>query len=310
MRIYVKHLQKRGKSGWRYRRKVPANLREALGQTEIVTPLGRSEAEALRHYPRAHADAEKELAAAALRLKQRSPDTARMTPLELHRWATQHLRNEWGMEREPTVEELEGDPYGGGRDALSERIFASYRLDEEGHPIGLSTRDEALLRALNTGRHDPRPDPTLEDARRLYLKEKVRNDKKNELQLERVFQFVKDALGRDRKLSSLRREDAKEVRDYMLDGRSASSVDRYLNTLRAVIKHAIKEYDLASRNPFMGLEVGHRDKAEPDKDKRRPFTDKELKATRERILRLAKDDLQHIWRILERPDAALRRWQG
>ena len=67
MRIEVQHVQKRGKAGWRYRRKVPTNLRGILGKTEIV--IGRSDQEALKKYAKAHAEAEYQLKDAALRLK-------------------------------------------------------------------------------------------------------------------------------------------------------------------------------------------------------------------------------------------------
>ena len=42
--------------------------------------------------------------------------------------------------------------------------------------------------------------------------------------------------------------------------------------MRAVLNHALKEYDLEWRNPFMGLEVVRKDKAEPNRDQRRPFS--------------------------------------
>ncbi|MER8368057.1 hypothetical protein NKH70_21200 [Mesorhizobium sp. M0991] len=106
----------------------------------------------------------------------------------------------------------------------------------------------------------------------------------------------------DRKLASIKRADAMEVRDHMdhmLDGRKASSVDRYLNVVRAVINHAIRDFDLSGvTNPFMNLEAASKDKAEPDKDKRRPFTLDEVTAITARISYHAKADLQHIWTIL------------
>ncbi|RWG22538.1 MAG: hypothetical protein EOQ55_03080 [Mesorhizobium sp.] len=85
----------------------------------------------------------------------------------------------------------------------------------------------------------------------------------------------------------------------MLDGRKASSVDRYLNVVRAAINHAIREFDLSGViNPFMNLEAAPKDKAEPDKDKRRPFTLDEVAAITARIAYHAKTDLRRIWTIL------------
>jgi hypothetical protein len=47
MLMSVPFLQKRG-NVWRYRSKVPSELKEALGRREIVFPIGASENEALR----------------------------------------------------------------------------------------------------------------------------------------------------------------------------------------------------------------------------------------------------------------------
>lgn len=144
------------------------------------------------------------------------------------------------------------------------------------------------------------PKPTLEDARRLYLKDRVGDDKTKEMELDRIFKLVREALGKDRMLVSIKRLDAREVRDHMADGRKASSVDRYLNVVRAVINHAIREFDLTDfMNPFMNLEAARKDKAEPDRDARRPFTSDELKAVNGRMALLARPDLQLLWRILE-----------
>ncbi|MER8866957.1 hypothetical protein NKI19_25155 [Mesorhizobium sp. M0751] len=77
----------------------------------------------------------------------------------------------------------------------------------------------------------------------------------------------------------------------MLDGRKASSVDRYLNVVRAVINHVIRDFDLSGVTyPFMNLEAASKDKAEPDKDKRRPFTLDEVTAITARISCHAKAD--------------------
>lgn len=40
MQITVKHVQKRGNAEWRYRRKVPQELRDVVGKREILIPLG------------------------------------------------------------------------------------------------------------------------------------------------------------------------------------------------------------------------------------------------------------------------------
>jgi len=195
----------------------------------------------------------------------------------------------------------EHDAEGNAREVIAEAIVEKYPRDEEGNPVGIGTEDAAALRALAYGACQARPEPTLVDARRQYEKDKVGDDDKKQKQVARIFGLLKDALGRDRTLRSLRREDAREVRDHMLaTGLAASSVDRYLNIVRAAFDHAVREFNLTGLlNPFAKLEAAPRDKAEPDRDKRRPFTAKELKAVDKRIALFARPDLRRIWRMLE-----------
>jgi len=298
MIVDVKYLQKRGKAGWRYRRKVPLRLMAVIGKREVLIPLGSSEVSALRRYPRVNAAVDRQFADAKVSLRRRDGDNQQQpqTPLELFQYGLQELRA-MGFDPNHQSDDEDSDEVI-GRDAEADRIISKYRLDDEGYPLDVQPKDAAILRALFGGA--ARPAPTIEDARRLYLKERVGDDEKKRHELERVFALVETVLQGDRVVTSLRREDAKDVRDTMLDGRKPSSVDRYLNVVRAVLNHAAKEYDLTNwRNPFMGLEVGRKSKAEPDRDKRRPFTEEERRATHERILALANDNLQRIWRILE-----------
>ena len=63
MLMDVPYLQQRGGT-WRYRRKVPAALRKAVGKPEILFPLGSTKDEALRNYAKVRAKAERLLAEA------------------------------------------------------------------------------------------------------------------------------------------------------------------------------------------------------------------------------------------------------
>ncbi|MDR7225056.1 tyrosine-type recombinase/integrase [Aminobacter aminovorans] len=299
MKIDVKHIQKRGKAGWRYRRKIPEELRTILGKREHLVPLGTTEQEALKKYPRVHAEAEKLLSDAVKRVHGPAPTE----------WG--HFRDGITAARKigfrqdrdlPSPAGVETDTDWQARLKAVEKLALKYLPnfesigDDDDVPEFLPTEaDTALAQALLLNPSGI-PAPTLEDAKRLYLKERVGDDETKQMELERVFKLVREALGKDRKLGSIKREDAKEVRDHMLDGRKASSVDRYLNVIRAVFNHAIREFDLAGvTNPFMNLEAAPKDKAEPDKDKRRPFTLDEVTAITARIMSHAKEDLQHIW---------------
>lgn len=305
MRLEVQYVQKRGKSGWRYRRKVPAHLREILDKTEIVIPLGSSETEAIKNYYRAHAEAERQLAAALKRPTAKQAKSAVLyaeepTPFELAQSASIKIRS-FKLDRNWAGE---GDPDGNGseelaRSVIAESIMSKYTVDDEGYPIGVSAQDAALARSLLGGARLPRPNPTLKDAERLYLSEKISgrpNEKKKELETKRALAFITDTLERDPELIALSRQDAREVRDTLLDRVKPSSAERYLNTINAVINHAIKEFELNTVNRFAGLTVTKETAA---KDDRLPFSPDQLSKVRKRVLERGNEDLRRIWRILE-----------
>ncbi|MBL0934259.1 MAG: tyrosine-type recombinase/integrase [Rhizobiaceae bacterium] len=291
------HLQKRGKNEWRYRRKVPLALRPVLGKLEIVRRLGSTEKEAIKAHPKVHQEVERLFAEAKNPKKAAESVPAPMSSLEAFQDAQRHLRSlqldpEWTPGEEDDQEWI-------ARDVIADQIAKAYPVDDEGHPVGVSVSDAALLRGLAHGGRQKRPEPTLEDARKLYLKDKVRGDRKKELELTRIFKHVDDAIGSERKLTTIWRNDARELIDYMRDGREASTVTRYLNTVRAMFAHALNEYDLNHKNPFLKLEVEARDKAEPDRRKKRSYTDAELAACRERVIQFARSDLRYVWRIMQ-----------
>ncbi|WP_158553253.1 tyrosine-type recombinase/integrase [Mesorhizobium denitrificans] len=290
---------------WIYRRKVPKDLREKIGIREFKFPLGTTEAEAWKKYPTVHKETEKRIVEARKAVLN-PPKVQHQSELERFREARSRIR---ALQLNP---DWDGSDENEGiiRDVIADKIVSKYAEDEEGHPFGVTAEDAALLNTLAYGSRQKAPSPTINDAKRLYLKERVRDDEKKQKHVELVFSYLQKALGSDRVLTSLKREDAKEVRDYIYDGIKASSADRYLNTVRAALNHAIKEFDLNWKNPFMGLEVDHKGKGEPDRDSKRPFTDEEVKATHVRILGYAKQDLQHIWRILERTGCRLAEVTG
>lgn len=271
-----------------------------------MIPLGASEGEALRRYAKAHAQAEQLLAHAA-----RPAAAARApTALELYRAAHNQVE-EMGFDPSWSGTDSPEDNESIGRSAMADRIIDKHRLDHDGHPIGITARDVALLHALNAGAQDARPSPTLEDARRLYLTESVKDNEKRQQQLDLIFRLVAEVVKLNRPIASLRRADAREVRDHMLDGRSAASVERYLNTLRAVLNLAIKEMDLAGvQNPFMSLPTGDKETAIPDRRKRDVFSDEELARTRSYILANARPDLRLIWRLMQNTGCRLAEVTG
>lgn len=294
MLMAVPFLQKRGTS-FRYRRKVPEHLRDILGKREIAIPLGKSEQEALKHYAKAHAQAEKLLATAGLpQPTQTALDHFRAAQSQIEEWG---MDPEWAGEGDPDSPE---DDEAFARSVTAEGIAAKYREYQSGAQQEFSPRDKALIQSLMSGSRAPRPAPTLEDARRLYAEEKINGDKKKTQQLENIFKLIAPVVKLNRPLAELRRADAKNIRDCLLDGRKPQSAQRYLNTVRSLVNHAIREYELTGvTNPFDSLPVSKKEDATPDKTKRDAFTEVELNSTRARVLSMARDDVQLIWRILE-----------
>src|SRR5262245_4727001 len=88
MGMTLKYVQeRRGRQtnsiSFRYRRKVPEELRAVLGKSELVIPLGKTMGEVLRKYGEVHKEAERVLAAAwdeangVVRTKEKRAPTAR-----------------------------------------------------------------------------------------------------------------------------------------------------------------------------------------------------------------------------------------
>jgi integrase len=297
MGLVLKHVVRTKSDTWHYRRRLPKGVAEVLGQGEFKRLLGSTEKEAVKNFAKANGEFERVIAEARRRMA--APAKPR-TALGVHREAERRARELALLSVSIGGRMLPGsDP--DAAEILRDSYLASLQEDPEtGEPTGGSEVEARAIGLLASGGRLARPAPTLEDARKLYLKEKVGDDTKKKLELDRVFKLIHDALQRDRTLASLKREDAKEVRDHMRDGRKASSVERYLNVVRAVINHAIREFDLnGMANPFMNLEAGPRDRAEPDRDARRPFTEKEVKAVTARFLSRSRTDLRQIWQMLE-----------
>lgn len=305
MRLVLKHVQKRGDI-WRYRRKVPEQLREILGKGELVAPLGGNEQEAIERYGRVHGAAEKTLADAKVRLAEMLGQIPQRIVTPLDRFAkTRDAVKALGFAPEADGSEAEWFK----RSAVAERLVAGRATDpKSGYPVDMAPEETAIISALHSGLGQA-PLPTLEDAKRLYLEDRARRSnsselsrKKDQQRADRVVGHVVAALQRNPVLTELRRADARAVHAHMLRViNSPSTVERYLNDTRAIINHALKEMDLGHiANPFMGLEVASANEAETAKDRRRSFSSIELAAIRARIDALSRaPDLKHLWRILE-----------
>jgi hypothetical protein len=271
------------KTGKRYRRRVPERLQPFMEITEFTRFLGLTEREALRAYPGIHAECEKEFDLAEGKASGNPTEDAPKIPtteFDQYRALITELRAR-GADPEKEAYDLD-DPAGevewNTRSRAADAILDEYPIDPEtGDPVGVTAADLALVRALNW-KAPPPPPPTFEDATRRYIKDKGLDkdgSDKNRERVDRVARHVRAALGRDLPLPRLRRQDAREVMDYMLDDAgitSPATVERYLNDVRAIINHAIVEFDLSTyKNPFTKLNPPTKG---PAKNARNPFTEK------------------------------------
>lgn len=305
MRLTLKHVERTKSGSWQYRRRVPRTVATLITKREFKQKLGDTEREASVAWARYHAQVEREIAAAQKRLAQ--GEAAKDDNATDHQAYAEALRQ---------FNELIAAGFSQrDMESAADMIVQSYPVDPETDtPIGASALDTHKINLLRRGpKKHPPPEPTLGDAMTFYLKER-RGDEppealhRFEVATNRIVSLAKGALRRDPVLTSLTRQDARTVRDHMLDRLTATgkpispaSVARDLNGLNAIINFAAKEMPLPPdfQNPFSGLSVANARGRKAESDNRDPLPDKVLKAARARIVGHAKKDLALIWRLLE-----------
>ena len=194
MKIDVQYLQKLEDGRYRYRRVAPKELRAIIGRKVIVKPLGRDRAKALRAWHSVHADAERLLSEAATRL--RAASVAPPAAEDLPRWSSTSLDREIrALGLDPTMTRsmpMISTLTGSGATCSQIALSPSTRWMRRATPWR-RMKDAAILRALYGGYPVARPEPTIEDAKALYLKEKIGDDEKKRDELEQVFGLVRVA---------------------------------------------------------------------------------------------------------------------
>jgi integrase len=155
--------------------------------------------------------------------------------------------------------------------------------------------------------------PTLEDAKRLYIREKLKGglagvQKKTADRVIRLVGVAHDTLGTHLPLSEIGREGAKQVRDAIADSMKSdgkavapATVKRNLSTVKAVISYAITELELMSRvsNPFNKLPINGLEEDDAESEKRNSFPVPMLLEVRRVVLSSSNPELCLIWRLLE-----------
>lgn len=286
--LSLKYLTQLSPERYEFRRRVPESAKAAVGKSEFKRVFNATTAAAVaREHARIMAEFDKLVATG----KTGAASLAH-TPREA---AEVHLKR---------AAELLGGVIGPEDEDEKRSILADTLAEAKADP--------GLYRAV-VKPEAPLPGHTLEDARKLYLKEKLNGGEGEEHKdaaeaVARVFTRLQEALGdkvRTCPIEGLKREDARKVRDHMLSREkkgggtmSPTSVRRELNTLSAVVNLALREFDLRGKavNPFEGLQVtGEKGgKAIAEEDKRDPLPSPVIEAMRHRL----KDEQGLIWRLL------------
>jgi integrase len=307
MGLVLKNVQ-RIKSGWRYRRRIPGALQEVVGAKEFTKALGSTETIAAKNYAKAEAEFVKlcERAIAKLSGAPQVPTTdSADTPLAKYEKLLSQLR---GLRFDPYKAEFDpndklDEAEWHARSFAADQIVDSFPVDPKtGDAIGMPSNVLAVVRALN-GEMPVRPDVTLSDALKTYLEVKELSPQNNRPEFQRaqrVVGHIEAVLGRNPRLRAINRVEAREVVKALRTGvgaKSAGTVHRYLNSIRAILNCAIREYSITDWvNPFIRIEERNQIQA---RESRHPFSAEQLAAARSQILDRASMDLQLIWRILE-----------
>ncbi|TIL40232.1 tyrosine-type recombinase/integrase [Mesorhizobium sp.] len=304
MGLILKYAQEMASGSWRYRRRVPDDLKAIVGKTEITIHLGQTRKDALKQWQKADAEYDRLITAAKRKAAglpaEKAPTASRLLAF-IDAQKEVRAASIIGLHNQLNPDDAEGDDL--GREVWAESIVSKYPVDDEtGDPVGVSDEDSALVRLL-LNRNEPAPAPTLDDAARIYLNEKNNNadpqkKRKQEQRVHRIVGHAKAALGGNVVLTSLKKSDARAVRDYLLDDldMTPATARRYLNDLKAAIVETFDQCDIDLKSPFSGLKINIEG---ADLDKRRPFTQAELKQVRSAVMAGANDELRLIWRILE-----------
>ncbi|WP_238372260.1 site-specific integrase [Heliomarina baculiformis] len=245
----IKHLRTEANGTRKYRRRVPKGLQSALGKTEFVKVLGKTEQEALRNYGPYHDHVERLLRSATP--KQNAADLVRIkADIEAHFY------------------ELELTPYSPGdtpderlsRSEEAERILGKYPTNPAtGYPDpeDVSLQDRAMISALHSGVHSLEAELSISQAFAFYLSERREPDpyklKKQEQRFDRIMAELLKVTGQDITISKVGRNHARALRDNLLNRMTPASAKRYINDVKAVFSLAIREHDMDANNPFQRL---------------------------------------------------------
>jgi integrase len=251
----------RTKTGaFRYRRRVPANVRQIIGKTEIVQSLQTRETRLLpMRYAEVHAEVE--------RLFEQARTEGGVTNDVIFEAALRSLRAR-GL---PT---LESDKQWSNEDR-SEAVDvvlsqAGYQDIEELEEAFSTTSDKATRHGLLQVSTEiaivqgsaTRPRPNLSHCLRLLLQDRARRKSdlnrrdwiNYERERKRIIADLVKQIG-DKEITDIRRADARVFQKHLEANYAPASVRKQLTFVRSLIDFGLQEFELVGINPFKGLAV-------------------------------------------------------
>ena len=279
----IKHVDKRPNGVLRFRRRFPKDVVDVIGEPALQVHIKNREGLAVhREYQAIMQEFDRMVSEVRSRIN--GNDTR--SPVE--RW------HEALLKREELVSEtigLEDDP------EFAAREIAKGLAD-------LPNTNPLLLKALVNPDADA-PKLSLQDAKNMYAREKRMPD--NELvRLDRITRRLEEALGPLDKvtLEGLRRDHGRRYMDLMLkttklDGQplSVATCAKESKIIAAMVNHAMREGDIETKNPFIGLpwpkDTG------PKVNKKLPLPDDLIERVEERLKDGQTEELPLMWRLLK-----------
>jgi len=293
--VVVKYVQQVG-GRYVYRRAVPERLRDAFGKREIKIPLGKSQAEMMRKYGPAHAEVEKLLKQATASLSHHAcTNSSPKSPFELFNEALDRISELGWKEDLAHADEIEIEH----RDITAELELEKHPRNADGEYLNVPPAEAAYIRAL---RAREMPEPTLLDAKSVYIKDKITGklDEKKDLQrLERAMRPLTEVAGENPPLAQITRRHAKKWLERFIDaGKTPANIKRHHSIIRAMFNYAALEFALDNfNNPFRSLEL-----PKVHATKRDALPSEVITQVREHLAASGKSDLHNIW--------ALTIWSG
>ena len=299
LKVSASYLQRRKTGRFYYYRRIPTELRGHYGKSpfRVVSLKTTDEYEALKRVAKLASQDDaywKSLrAAAAQDMGLTTPEAREGAKALMARWGlSAGAGHRTGPDAHRQVSDVVAvlDGYFVG---VYGSDYERARMDHAMHfgsPQSFYTPVEA--EAVRLVMSDPsKPRVLLSDALKHYLENRPKTPSPKFIRDNTAYiGKVTEAVG-DLPLTEYRRDHAHKVKDHLLaSGVTTGTARRTITAISAVFNHGLREFDLASSNPFKSLPIAGEGE---DAEEKASFTTKELEAI-ESACKLKDDDIRHV----------------